>query len=480
MIDSTSLLPRLLHSVRDPFNKDTNMASFLSFASAWATGNQHKKTLSTDDPLPPCVTTSHSGDSVECSTPKKVLSLAVRQVSSTPDGLKPRMDPYLLHRHLKDQGHPLLSPPPSVHSESIYSETPIAESPKLESGYAKTAVGALLAAQWEQMSPPVSAHTSFAASPSSLERPYLNLSGEGLMRDTSHHVYDMAMLDDVSAMSPEPRIELDDSLNRRKRENQRRHHEELIVACFERLQDTATEDAPALVQGLPSDERMRVVRHLSVLLHELNLTQPEEYFMSPTHVSEYAHPHGWLRDALLFVLQLVQLSVPDSERSTSAGRWQLVSEVTPRRVGGDTSVFSLPDDATPMTSNVSVSSTLPTVQDARVATSLPKVLALLGNLSDALEPLRRMNDAWVTKDALAVTDGLKQCYRRLLEAPDWTWLLDAFELVNVKPMILPPWPPQAATMIRTPLKTNNNNYCDDLRRTVGSYEEREECGSMRE
>jgi hypothetical protein len=259
---------------------------------------------------------------------------------------------------------------------------------------------------------------------------------------------------------------LDDSygecLMQRKQCNQRRQKEELLMEAFERLQDNmhaiqvkgVDMNLPSLLNGFSRKSRETIVRNLSAILNELEIAQPEEFLMSPSHMPEYTQSHEDLRQALSLCLSFCHMSVTTDDFSTPLhDHWVLLPEVqialglikpdytSPvSRRGGDTSVFSLPSDsnATPMTSNVSLSSTITTAKTL----VRPDGIALSQTIQDLAMTLEFMSSAcrnlseWSSVSQLEPTasirvmNQLKKSYKKLLDisVDDLKTLIDAFEL----------------------------------------------------
>jgi hypothetical protein len=182
-------------------------------------------------------------------------------------------------------------------------------------------------------------------------------------------------------------------LKKQKSSNQRRAHEDLVLAVQERLQDdleivreiqrrlgsetnfAGSENGnQSLLAGLTTESVKRATDTLLSLLKELDMAE-QFYFASPSDMDAVAVPRNDFRDALRFCLRLVQVSATiGADNPLQENNWRLSPGVraslglipeTPQMIhrGGDTSVFSLPCDdssATPMASNVSISTTITT------------------------------------------------------------------------------------------------------------------------
>ena len=270
----------------------------------------------------------------------------------------------------------------------------------------------------------------------------------------------------------------DDSLLVQKVQNQRRIREEMLLAVVERLQDDVQLvadvfkadpvalqtnwfvetplDKEGLLVGFSQDNRLTIIRHVSSILDEMDVAQPEDFFLSPSQVQQYMEPHDELQNALSFCLALVQMAVPsdDPQYQQSDGRWSLLPGFRPamgiipmesphdRQRGGDTSVFTLPSASadTPMTSNVSFSTTIASsrqssrhpnfqVDGLQIRRTIEIVSTLLQKLTQCCCALLEMNGLQ-TQKSVRVTKDIKRYYQQLL-AVDHNMLrslVDAFEL----------------------------------------------------
>eukprot|EP00977_Amphora_coffeiformis_P002067 scaffold392_cov177-Amphora_coffeaeformis.AAC.11 len=250
----------------------------------------------------------------------------------------------------------------------------------------------------------------------------------------------------------------DDSLRRQKVQNQRRLKEELLLAIVERLQDdvqlvrdiykvnanalqaTWSVETPldqeGLLTGFSSDKRCFITRQLSDMLNEIDVAQPEDFFLSPSQVQQYVQPHDELLSAIAFCRTLVQMAPPNE----NDGRWNLLpgfraamgitSHETPRDRprGSDTSLFTLPSGSdqtqTPMTSNVSFSTTIASskqtsrqphlrVDGLQVRHTIEVLSSLLHKLSLSCIALANMNQLETGK-TVRITKQIKRYYQQLL------------------------------------------------------------------
>ncbi|GKY99799.1 hypothetical protein MPSEU_000933700 [Mayamaea pseudoterrestris] len=202
-------------------------------------------------------------------------------------------------------------------------------------------------------------------------------------------------------------------------------------------------DKDGLVTGFAKDSRASIVRKLNDMLQKVDAEHlPTE---NKAHVDS-PESFDMFRDSLLFCRQLVYMSM--AEKATKM--YQLKEGIRPAlgiippespemvRRGGDSSVFSLPpDDHTPMTSNVSLSTTITTHHSPpryvstlglQLRRTIETVLALLQVLTRAF--LRLDGEEWDTdRDGTLVVDEIKCAYQQIIEldCQDLCSLMDAFE-----------------------------------------------------
>lgn len=268
--------------------------------------------------------------------------------------------------------------------------------------------------------------------------------------------------------------------------NQRLYQQHLLVACIERLQDqlhlvahieTINEaglqevvktsmDEEGILQGFSELDRHNIVANLNALLIEMDVAQQEEFFMSPTQVPMVAEPHNVLRDAILLCRTLVEVATPAEERCAhnqshtpveQQGRWKIIPGLaiamganvlpeTPPPRGGDTSVFSLPEsERTPMTSNVSTTSTITShpqpdvhlgpalwksgANGLQIRRTIQVLSSAFQTLSKSCRTLTAINPS--AHDLARAAQTIKQVYSKQLarmDTEDLKHLIDAFEL----------------------------------------------------
>ena len=321
--------------------------------------------------------------------------------------------------------------------------------------------------------------------------------------------------------------QLDGALRKTKSQNQQRAKEELVLMVATRLRDDlqliaeieevdsaafslgdwfmkTPFDKDGLLTGISRDKRIVICRRLSTVLDEMNIAQPEEFFLSPSMMEQYGETHDDLRNALLFCRTLVQKAIPDSERhENSRGNWKFLPEVRSAlgvvpvespaiERGGDTSQFSLPSECadTPMTSNVSLTTTITSAVTSpygsrhRQSRSTPdglvvrRAIELFATLFQKLtiSCLELAGDCnkdseWTLSamDSLRITENIKRTYLQLLalEQKEMHAIVDSFnydpspleitrgqgEPSNTRRFVLPP-PPD---MLRTTRRSFNRH-----------------------
>jgi hypothetical protein len=285
---------------------------------------------------------------------------------------------------------------------------------------------------------------------------------------------------------------MDGALLRQKVQNQRRLREELVLAVVERLQDDVQLvadveaighaavvmadwfaqtplDCPGILTGFSLEQRKTILRHVTSVLDEMNVACPEDFFLSPSQVPGFAETHHDLCEALCFCLALVQMAIPQEEQNIDEyhreqGKWKLLPGLrttlgivppdTPPehhqrgRGGGDTSVFTLPSDSadTPMTSNVSITTTIESVSrnmssssflrplkhqpnGLQIRRTIEIVSTLVQRLSVACRALADMSSLQ-TEKSVRITKDIKNTYLQLIAMDhcDLRALVDAFEL----------------------------------------------------
>ncbi|GAX11639.1 hypothetical protein FisN_30Lh014 [Fistulifera solaris] len=275
---------------------------------------------------------------------------------------------------------------------------------------------------------------------------------------------------------------LDHALRKSKSENQRHAKEELIVSSIQRLQDNVafvTElqdrgglqagmdnckryDREGLLTGFSEDSRSKISEILTQIVDEMGHTATDEN-----------ETHHDLRNSILFCKKLVTTAVPQSQVAEyQGGAWRIHDHVknclgmvhpeTPDLVrGGDTSVFSLPSgcDETPMTSNVSLTTTItsavttpngrkhgkmkPFVDGLVLRRTIDIFCTLLEKLTQSCHTLL---DRWGTSKqwhagsevSIRVTEEIKRTYLQLLsmELADLHALVDSF-VYHAAPLTIP-------------------------------------------
>ena len=130
----------------------------------------------------------------------------------------------------------------------------------------------------------------------------------------------------------------DKELVRRKSQNQRQEKEKLLLQVVARLRDNvdlvadvgaaASSSTAALgswfvetplgtdnlLTGFSTEQRNKLLGSIDSILKELDLAQPEEFFVSPSKVPSMATTHDTLHQALYFCKALVMSAIPQSEK----------------------------------------------------------------------------------------------------------------------------------------------------------------------
>ncbi len=275
---------------------------------------------------------------------------------------------------------------------------------------------------------------------------------------------------------------LDHALRKSKSENQRHAKEELILSSIQRLQDnipliTEIQSRGGLQAGM---DNCRQVDHEGLLVgfSEDNRTTIAEILAKLADEMDYAatnenETHHDLHDSILFCKKLVTNAVSQSEVTEyQRGGWRIhdyvknclgmVHPETPDVVrGGDTSVFSLPSgcDETPMTSNVSLTTTItsavttpngrkngkmkPFVDGLVLRRTIDIFCTLLEKLTQSCHTLL---EKWGTSKQwhagsevlIRVTEEIKRTYLQLLamELADLHSLVDSF-VYHAAPLAIP-------------------------------------------
>ena len=233
-----------------------------------------------------------------------------------------------------------------------------------------------------------------------------------------------------------------------------RHRQDLLVQVLERLHDnvelvaeveamseswftkTPSVQQDGLVTGLERSVQDGIVRNVNAVMKQIPLSSDED---------------DDLREGLLYCRQLVYMSPaakPSACYKVKDGIRAALGILPPEspevvRRGGDSSVFSLPpDDHTPMTSNVSLTTTITTrhspprhvatTRGLQLRRTLETVLALLQVLSRACRRLGNVAAVNMEFDETRqVVDEIMLAYRQvaLLDRRDLKSLLNAFEPV---------------------------------------------------
>jgi hypothetical protein len=130
---------------------------------------------------------------------------------------------------------------------------------------------------------------------------------------------------------------MDEHLMQRKEQNQRKAKEQLLMEVVERLQDDLDlleqveqlhedNDGVAhwfvktdfkddgLLTGYSEKASNTLLKYFQSLLAEMDMVQPEEFFLSPSQMEGYGETHDDLRRMLTFMIGLIQVSPPMMQR----------------------------------------------------------------------------------------------------------------------------------------------------------------------
>ncbi|KAL7581458.1 hypothetical protein ACA910_022034 [Epithemia clementina (nom. ined.)] len=287
----------------------------------------------------------------------------------------------------------------------------------------------------------------------------------------------------------------DESLVSQKVKNQRRSREDLVAAAVERLQDDINlvihvEDVgravtqemgewfvktdverEGILTGFSVANRRILSNKLTAILEEMRgVARPDDFLaLSPSEIPIYSETHTDLYQALHFCHSLVLMAIPSSEQQKNTflqdpkmqGRWKIDASIrramnlestqgtpdAPRRVGGDTSVFTLPSESadTPMTSNLSVSTVHKDwPSKKKLQAESEQIQRTIELVSTLLEKLSRACRLWLdspttTELAVKITREIKQSYLQLvgISHDDLCAMVHAFDLEQEKMTALP-------------------------------------------
>lgn len=297
---------------------------------------------------------------------------------------------------------------------------------------------------------------------------------------------------------------MENALLNRKVVKQRRSKEHMVLGVIQRMQHNlnlieeiegmqreeghesfvrTSTDQDGLLMGYSSEKRLKLSKYLDSILYEMDVARPEEFFLSPSQVDRMADTHNDLRDALSFVRTLVQSAIPQNEHQLLP-QWTFKSTIrssmtvpsipeSPETVrGGDTSVFSLPSEAstTPHTSNVSMTTTItsrptplraqpssphrPTHEASLIRHTLEIALTLVQKMTLACNKL--LADKCTHEDSIFATEAIKRNYLQLLalKRGDLHVVMDAFVVAGKE-------------------EEENNEMGDGLSRKVSEDEEQQ-------
>ena len=129
--------------------------------------------------------------------------------------------------------------------------------------------------------------------------------------------------------------EMGEALRRQKTKNQRRNKEDLLISIIERLQDDTklvsdvlndlklstgkwdvwmSLDNENIFTGFSKKTRAILCRKMDAILNETKVASPEDFFLSPSQISNFADTHDELEQALMFCRSLIGTAIPQSEK----------------------------------------------------------------------------------------------------------------------------------------------------------------------
>ena len=255
----------------------------------------------------------------------------------------------------------------------------------------------------------------------------------------------------------------------------RKECEDLFIQALERLQDnvdmvvnveniigdtmtfgdwfTKTNiDEENLLTGFHMSKRLAIEQHLTVIIQELERKQTHVDGQCKSSDQQlFASTHEILCDSLHFCRRLVSISIAeksDKKHQVKDGIQASLGVMLPEspeiQRGGDTSVFSLPpDDHTPMTSNVSVTTTITThvspptnryLQSSglQLRRTIEQVASLLQMMTRATESICSIEGDGLrleTETTIRITEEIRRTYQQMvaLDGRELIALMDAFE-----------------------------------------------------
>jgi len=197
-----------------------------------------------------------------------------------------------------------------------------------------------------------------------------------------------------------------------------------------------------LLTGFNVAKRHSLLKYFQSLLLEMDTVQPEEFFLSPTQMQGYGETHDDLRLSILFMIHLVKASpctttqrwVCHSELRAAMGI-PVKSGNEPIR-GGDSSLFSLPSESTtPHTSNLSMTSTITTHHspNRRSKEHMEVQASAIRRLTEIMATILQKltlacNNIFSKHDVVRAMEDVKRNYMQLisLNRIDLTTFVDAF------------------------------------------------------
>mmetsp|Transcript_31270 Transcript_31270/g.47716 ORF Transcript_31270/g.47716 Transcript_31270/m.47716 type:complete len:745 (+) Transcript_31270:247-2481(+) len=267
---------------------------------------------------------------------------------------------------------------------------------------------------------------------------------------------------------------IDALVNKKGKVDQRSQKEKRLLGCIKRLQSDVSlvaeieqsspsswseaddwflktpMDQEGLLLGLSSETTQGLSKRVNNIILEMS-TAHKEVFQNPTEIEEYGDAHTDLELALRFLQQLLCLQKENNwtckfQIRAEMGVEPLVGSPEHTVRGGDTSVFTLPEDIdTPHTSNVSIATTITTkVSPAVAVRNKPDAMnirrtieifsTLLQRLTLACNRLLKTGNAH-TREAILATEDIKRYYLQLLSIDD-SDVRNVFEAFLEQPPLL--------------------------------------------
>jgi hypothetical protein len=151
----------------------------------------------------------------------------------------------------------------------------------------------------------------------------------------SHNGVDIEEQEYYSKCMREEEDEMEEALRRQKTKNLRRNKEDLLISIIERLQDNTklvfdvlnelklstgkwdvsmSLDSENIFTGFSKKTRATLCRNIDAVLDEMKVASPEDFFLSPSQIPNFADTHDDLEQALMFCRSLIGTAIPQSEK----------------------------------------------------------------------------------------------------------------------------------------------------------------------